>query len=474
MEQRFERGPAPNSPPLLFMLKTQSAEQCASLRGEHVNGRSCKRKCTADEPRSAHATLSRRERNKPPRWIEAPRATPDAAGGAHIGWAGNQTADERRAALSQCGAETTPSTAPAPANAGLLHCGFQAQSAFDAARDSLQATAAHCEIVVLTAILGGLDQLRQPLYPLRGKSGSCFFAFVDRLSHTSRGATTRGGPARPSDTQGAPGAKSAPSPNLPSVGVWQLVLLAGALPFGNSRRDSRIPKMLPHRLFPRASFCIWVDGKLQLTMQPEQAIARYLADANADIAAVRNLRRDTIDHEFAWIDSWLCPKGPAPSRPALHAQAAAASGTASAACEAVRAQMKQYELEQKTGASSSTAAAWKEQTSVIEGALLFLDLRSTATQCFLCNWFNEYVRFGERDQLAFSYVMHVQRPRPNLLLLPRRLHWSVTVEDDTALCYNATEDDARTLALRFQHASGAARAPYLSLSRRTRPARKGV
>ena len=23
-----------------------------------------------------------------------------------------------------------------------------------------------------------------------------------------------------------------------------------------------------------------------------------------------------------------------------------------------------------------------------------------------CNWFNEYVRFGERDQIAMSYVLH--------------------------------------------------------------------
>ena len=80
-----------------------------------------------------------------------------------------------------------------------------------------------------------------------------------------------------------------------------------------------------------------------------------------------------------------------------------------------------------------------------------LDLRSKATQCLLCNWFNEYMRFGERDQLSFAYVLHAQRPRPRVNLLPRRLHWSATVSEDTTVCFNATEEDSAQLALRYQH-----------------------
>ena len=105
----------------------------------------------------------------------------------------------------------------------------------------------------------------------------------------------------------------------------------------------------------------------------------------------------------------------------------------------------------------SHSAGWEANTAVIEGALLLLDLRSAATHCLLCAWFNEYVRFGERDQLSFSYVLHVQRPAARVHLLPRRLHWSVTVEDDTTACYNATEDDASALAVRFQHGHAGAR-----------------
>lgn len=62
-----------------------------------------------------------------------------------------------------------------------------------------------------------------------------------------------------------------------------------------------------------------------------------------------------------------------------------------------------------------------------------------------------YVRFGERDQLSFSYVLHELRPRVPVYLLPRRFHWSATVKDDTARCFNSTDADTRRLALRFQH-----------------------
>ena len=83
---------------------------------------------------------------------------------------------------------------------------------------------------------------------------------------------------------------------------------------------------------------------------------------------------------------------------------------------------------------------------------MLLDLRSAATQCFLCRWFNEYMAFGERDQLALSYVLHAaQSPRVRLNLLPRRLHWSAAVHEDTRTCYNATRATAAALAQRFQH-----------------------
>ena len=66
----------------------------------------------------------------------------------------------------------------------------------------------------------------------------CYFAFVDAV-------------ARRGHAQSLGGAES-----------WTLLPLRGELPFGgNARRNSRIPKLLPHRLFPLAHFALWVDGE---------------------------------------------------------------------------------------------------------------------------------------------------------------------------------------------------------------------
>ena len=62
-------------------------------------------------------------------------------------------------------------------------------------------------------------------------------------------------------------------------------------------------------------------------------------------------------------------------------------------------QWASYEAEQ-----SSTK--WFEETVAIEGSLLLQDLRAPLHNALFCAWFNEYSRFGERDQMAISYVLH--------------------------------------------------------------------
>ena len=79
------------------------------------------------------------------------------------------------------------------------------------------------------------------------------------------------------------------------------------------------------------------------------------------------------------------------------------------------------------------------------------DLRSAATHCLLCAWFNEYARFSERDQLSFAYVAMSLAAATRVHLIPRRLHWSVTKSTDTTACYGATEAGAATIASHHAH-----------------------
>ena len=133
------------------------------------------------------------------------------------------------------------------------------------ARAAARQASAHCRIVIITANLGGLDTLRQPLHAPSKEMAGCYFAFVDDA--------TRQQPARSRAQEGA-----AASPSLlPRAGAWTLLLLRSSeLPFADARRDSRVPKMLPHRFFPAATYSVWVDAKLQLNLVPELAIEEWL------------------------------------------------------------------------------------------------------------------------------------------------------------------------------------------------------
>ena len=392
---------------LLFMMRASNQKQCETLRSRYVDGK-CKLPCK-------HEQLHEQQQQQQQQQIATPslrfRDEEEARNGYGSGFAGNQTAMQRVAQLRQCGLSHES-----------LFCGFAVPSAFDSARRWTMAEGARCTIVTLTALFGRGDVLRTPRGVTDAESEPCHFAFVDR---DALGALRRG--RRAAVEHGA------------RVGAWRLVVLDGPLPYGTPRRNSRVPKLLAHRFFPSASFCLWVDAKLELRITPAEAVRRFLAAPTAELAAVRNLRRDTIAHEHAWVTSWLCPRGGRQPR--------------DEACEAVERQWEAYEHEQ------AASQGWSTRTVVIEGALLVLDLRSAALLCLLCNWHQEYARFGERDQLSFSYVLHVQRLPPRVHLISRRLHWSVAVQSDTLRCYNATTDSAQQLAQRFQH--GRAAAPHV-------------
>ena len=78
----------------------------------------------------------------------------------------------------------------------------------------------------------------------------CFFAFVDRRSYDLVLSENREVKSHP----------AAAASGRPAVGVWQLVLLEGQMPFASARRNSRVPKMLAHRLFPTARWRDWVTA----------------------------------------------------------------------------------------------------------------------------------------------------------------------------------------------------------------------
>ena len=259
-----------------------------------------------------------------------------------------------------------------PSALSHLPCGFMRSSAYDAV--AAVGAASSCEVVTLTAIFDAFDKLIQPDAEVARKAGDaelrCFFALVDRRSH---------------DLIVRENAELVSPSTLPGVsqkvGLWSLLLLEGRMPFASSRRNSRVPKMLAHRLFPRASYALWIDSKLRLH-QPASTLRKLFlpTGSGAVFAAYRNLRRSFIDEERDWIWRHKC------------------SGSVQS-CPELIAQWASYEADQ-------AAPDWPAQTVAIEGSLLLQDLRAPLHNALFCAWFNEYLRFGERDQMAISYVMH--------------------------------------------------------------------
>ena len=319
-------------------------------------------------------------------------------GGKQVDFAGLPTLEERSRLLDGCH--------------GPAKCGFMAASGYDELAVEAARLSAHCSVVVLTAIFGSKDKLQQP-EDVPAPLANCYFAFVDEESAAFLAATA------------SPSLKRKPSTlSARRVGVWRLLTLRHS-PYASARRASRVPKMLPFQLFPRANFSLWMDGKLKLLVPPMDVVSRLLLAPGAAISLPRNLRRDHIDEEMRWIRSTLAKepaKLRAPDARKVEAQwafyvdeqrqRAAGSDGSSAGVTGNRA-VPDIGGAQDAGAAAlnhvhdATAAtdAWVNHSACVEGAMMIVDLRSALARCVLCAWFNEWHRFGERDQLAFSYVL---------------------------------------------------------------------
>ena len=267
------------------------------------------------------------------------------------GWFGLEAAT---LAALPCGVETAVKrrscgTEGEEADGGGGACRATASSPFEEAARKGARGGRGCDVIVLTAIFEGYDRLIQPSEQcaLSAAERDCFFAFVDKQSHDLLLYENAGRVAKDE----APLVRRAKDGAPPRVGVWQLLLVSGVLPFRSSRRNSRIPKLLPHRLFPEARRALWLDSKLQLHVPPSQLAARFLS-GGVVFAALRNFRRDHIEEERDWIWRHKC-------------------GQKVEECADLIRQWAAYNEEQ-------TEPGWEARTSAIEGCLLLQDLQVCA------------------------------------------------------------------------------------------------
>ncbi|CAA6672995.1 unnamed protein product [Spirodela intermedia] len=245
-----------------------------------------------------------------------------------------------------------------------VHCGFSKGNrpgngcGFDIdTGDLLEMEQCH-GVVVASAIFGNYDVMQQPqnISEISMKT-VCFYMFVDEETEAYI-------------------KNSSTLDSLNKVGLWRVVVVRN-LPYVDARRTGKVPKLLLHRIFPNARYSLWIDGKLQLVVDPYQILERFLWRKNTTFAISRHYKRFDVFDE---------------------AEANKAAGKYDNA--SIDYQIQFYANE---GLTHYSPAKLPITSDVPEGCVIIRE-HLPITNLFTCLWFNEVDRFTSRDQLSFSTV----------------------------------------------------------------------
>ncbi|XP_043808551.1 probable hexosyltransferase MUCI70 isoform X2 [Manihot esculenta] len=245
-----------------------------------------------------------------------------------------------------------------------VHCGFVRgkkpgrNTGFDMDEIDLAAMEQCYGVVVASAIFGAFDDIQQPSNLSEySKKTICFFMFVDEETEAYL-------------------KKNSGLDSSRKIGIWRIVVVHN-LPYKDGRRNGKVPKLLAHRMFPNARFSLWMDGKLELVVDPYQILERQLWRKNASFAISRHYKRFDVF---------------------LEAEANKAAGKYDNASIDF-----QIDFYKKEGLTPYSVAKLPITSDVPEGCVIIRE-HTPISNLFTCLWFNEVDRFTSRDQISFSTV----------------------------------------------------------------------
>ncbi|XP_027368217.1 uncharacterized protein LOC113874184 isoform X2 [Abrus precatorius] len=241
-----------------------------------------------------------------------------------------------------------------------VHCGFVRgtkpgrNTGFNMDEDDLLEMEQCHGIVVASAIFGNFDVINEPTNICEySKQTVCFLMFVDEETEKYLRSSGRLGTSK-------------------KIGLWRIIV-ARNLPYTDARRTGKIPKLLLHRMVPNARYSIWLDGKLELVVDPYQILERFLWRKNATFAISKHYRRFDVFVE---------------------AEANKVAGKYDNT--SIDFQIEFYKNE---GLTPYTEA----KLPLISGCVIVRE-HVPISNLFTCLWFNEVDRFTPRDQISFSTV----------------------------------------------------------------------
>ncbi|XP_007017434.2 PREDICTED: uncharacterized protein LOC18591320 [Theobroma cacao] len=271
---------------------------------------------------------------------------------------GNQTLDEREASFK------VNETA-------VVHCGFFSQNGGFKISDKDKSYMQTCKVVVSTCAFGGGDDLYQPIGMSEASLKKvCYVAFWDEITLSAQ------------ESQGNKIGEDG------FIGKWRIVIVQN-LPFVDQRLNGKIPKMLPHRLFPNSKYSIWVDSKSQFRRDPLGVLEALLWRRNSMLAISEHGARSSVYDE-----------------------AKAVVKKHKATPKEVEVQITQYRHDGLPEDKRFNGKKALNEASVI------VRKHSPLTNLLMCLWFNEVVRFTSRDQLSFPYVLWRLKVLKNINMFP--------------------------------------------------------
>ncbi|XWS15408.1 hypothetical protein CRYUN_Cryun35bG0094800 [Craigia yunnanensis] len=248
-----------------------------------------------------------------------------------------------------------------------INCGFvkgpqgYASTGFDLAEDDVNYIS-RCHIAVISCIFGNSDRLRTPAgkkVTRLSRKNVCFVMFVDEVTMQTLYLEGQ-------------------SPDGGFIGLWKIVVVKN-LPYADMRRVGKIPKLLPHRLFPAARYSIWLDSKLRLQRDPLQLLEYFLWRKGHEFAISNHYDRHCVWEEVAQ-NKRLNKYNHTVIDEQFHFYVADG--------------LKRF---------NSSDPNKLLPSNVPEGSFI-VKAHTPMSNLFSCLWFNEVERFTPRDQLSFAYT----------------------------------------------------------------------